>query len=75
MYRYLSDSGPVRRISLRATARGLVMIATVKRPAPPTLPLITPVQLRLIGAPDDKCFQATLTQPAVNTERNFLATQ
>lgn len=73
-FRYKNMEGHVQRLLLRSSANQMSLIATAAPATPPSLPLTTPVTLRLIRlGPQPLCFEATFDDPIVNSPERFRA--
>lgn len=73
-FRYVDVDGPFRRLWLQETESQAAVSALLIPLAPPSLPLRTPVTLRLIRfGPDPACFETTFDEPIVNTAQRFHA--
>ncbi len=75
-FRYRADSGVVRKLVLRSTAKKTVVAASLVPAALPALPLAAPVRVRLVRTDADPvCFETEFTSPTANTSSRYRATQ
>ncbi len=73
---YRDRSGPIRRLSLRANEKRTALAATILGESSPSLPLTTPLRLRLLQhtGGTTSCLEAEFADPSVSTASRFRAT-
>ncbi len=75
-FRYADSSGPIRRLLLKDAPKKTMLGALVVPQGALTLPLATPVRVRLIRTqPSGMCFASEFASPNANTATRFRATQ
>jgi hypothetical protein len=74
---YTAGGGDLRRVVLKSTPRRTSIAASFKSASALTLPLTTPVTLRLIQrtGSTSACFESVYNSPDVSTDRSFRASQ